>query len=225
MKYVYVPGCALMCYKPELAIRLKQVVESVYGQMDTLLTCCFDNPALDEDAVLITPCTTCDKTYRKHYPHCGVRFFLEELAESDTFPFPDYGGAEMSLQDTCSGRTDERYLNTVRKLLQRMNICLVEAEKSGKRGKCCGQVLYNKQPLEKVEAFMKTRAGEMPCQDVVVYCASCIQAIQLGGKRPRFLLDLLFDEPTNLVSQGVESWNRKLLDFRKKHSLLQKDSF
>ena len=217
MKYIYAPGCALVVYKPHLAERLKEVVEAHYSQMPTLLSCCFNRPELDADTCIITPCSTCREQYRKHYPQCSTLYFLKELAESSDFEFPDYRGAQMSIQDTCSGRTDDEYLSTVRRLLQRMNIEIVEAEKSGRRGKCCGQALYGKLPIEKVERFMIQRAEEMPCQDVVVYCASCIQSMTVGGRRPRYLLDLLFGEQTTIAKADIVAWNQSLVDFRKKY--------
>ena len=219
MKYIYAPGCALMIHKPHLAEKLKTVIEEMYGPMDTLLSCCFNTPELEEETCIITPCTTCNNRYRTLYKdkNCTSSYFLATLAESETFPFPDYQGMNMSIQDTCSGRTDDLYLNAIRKLLKRMNINIVEAERSGKRGKCCGQTLYGKAPQEKVETFMKNRAQEMPAENVVVYCASCIQGISLGNKKARFIIDLLFNEPTEPDHSGIVSWNNRLGEFRKTH--------
>lgn len=217
MKYIYAPGCALVCYKPHLADRLKEVVEAHYGPVETLLTCCFRRPPLEAGSCILTPCTTCDQHYRKLYPDCETKWLLEEMLSWDDFPFPDYGGEEMSVQDTCSGRTDDRYLDTVRRLLERMNIRVVEAAKSGRKGRCCGQLLYGKQPLEKVESFMEGRAAEMPCEDVVTYCASCNLAMNRGGRSPRYLPDLLFGEPTEGVADDIVGWNTALADFRATH--------
>ena len=219
MKYVYAPGCALMAYKPHLADRLKQDIENVYGPVDTLLTCCFDRPALsDSELCIVTPCVTCAASYTQQYPESDIVFFLTHLAESTDFAFPDYGGMSMSIQDTCAARKQPQALQTIRRLLQRMNIKLVEPRRSGAQAKCCGQTLYGKTELERVEQFMQSRAQEMPCEDVVVYCASCIMSMTVGGKRPRYILDLLYGEPTTLPTSGVVAWNRALADFRHKHS-------
>ena len=217
MEYVFAPGCALMIYKPRLAEKLQEYVEKEYGKMKMLLTCCFNTQSLVPGTCIVTPYSTCDKRYKNLYKDCSTIYFLDVLAKSETFPFPDYGGVQMSIQDTCSGRTDDLYLNAIRKLLERMNIRLVEAERSGKRGKCCGQVFYGKLPIEQVEAKMKARAEEMPKEDVVVYCASCIQSMSVGGKRPRFIIDLLFGEPTEAKNPDITSWNKRLLDFRAKY--------
>ena len=64
---------------------------------------------------------------------------------------------------------------------------------------------------------MQNRATEMPCNDVVVYCSSCIMSMTQGGKQPRYILDLIFGEKTEL-KDGIEAWNSKLVDFRRKHA-------
>lgn len=217
MKYIYAPGCALMSYKPQLAEKLKAVVEKKYGPLETMLACCFNKPALEPGTCIITPCATCAENYVKGFPDCSSLFFLEELAASEDFPFPDYGGVEMSIQDTCTARTKPEVLAAIRKLLERMNIRLAEPKFSGKKSKCCGQVYYGKVETAKVENLMKMRADEMPCEDVVVYCASCIMSMTVGGKRPRYIIDLLFGEPTDMKTSGADEWNGKLRRFRQSH--------
>ena len=216
MNYIYAPGCALLSYKPQLAERLKEEIEKTYDKVGTMQTCCFSRPEVDpSDLCIITPCTTCAQNYAKQYPEAQIRFFLSDLAESETFPFPDYGGARMSIQDTCSARTNPVFLATLRRLLERMNITLVEPAKSGSRAKCCGQIMYGKADNAKIENFMKVRAAEMPCDDVVVYCASCIYSMQVGGKNSRYILDLLFNEPTIRIDCDNDEWHRRLYRFRK----------
>lgn len=217
MKYIYAPGCALMSYKPHLADRLKEYVTAIYGPMDTLLPCCFNRPALSPETCVVTPCATCAEQYAKMDPGITSHFFLKDISESETFPFPDYRGISMSIQDTCSARTQPEVLATIRRLLERMGIRLLEPEKTGVRSKCCGQVFYGKVPTPKVEELMKKRAEEMPCQDVVVYCASCIMSMTVGGRRPRYILDLLFGESTAMQTWGADAWNCRLRDFRNSH--------
>ena len=217
MSYIYAPGCALLSYKPELAEKLKTVITSIYGPMETLLPCCFHAPQIESGTQIITPCATCSEKYDKQCGEGTSIFFLTQLAESKDFPFPDYGGISMSIQDTCSARKQPEVLATIRRLLERMNIQLIEPARTGEKAKCCGQTLYGKIDTQKVEAFMKGRADEMPCEDVVVYCASCIMSMNVGGKRPRYIIDLLFNEPTNMQTKGADAWNKKLNDFRKAH--------
>ncbi len=221
MNYIYAPGCALMAYKPHLAERLKEIIEKKYGKMETILTCCFDKPSLPADTCVITPCATCAEMYAK-MEDCTSVCFLNDLAEDADFPFPDYGGMEMSIQDTCSARKQPEVLEAVRKILQRMNITLVEPQFTGRCARCCGQVFYGKMDEAKVEANMKKRADEMPCQDVVVYCSSCIMSMTVGGRHPRFILDLIFGEPTDMEKITPTKWNNCLAAFRADHRHTEK---
>lgn len=218
MKYIYAPGCALMMYKKGLAEKLKKLIEQQYGPMETLLTCCFREPKIEPNTCVITPCVTCHDRYKRLYvDDCTTIFYLNVLAESKTFPFPDYGGATMTIQDTCAARTDDMYLDTIRKILQRMNITVIEPERTRRKGVCCGQVYYGKLPVEEAKKRIKMRAEEMPCDDVVVYCATCIHSMSMGGKKPRYILDLLFEEETNVENNNVGLWKEKLEKFRNEH--------
>lgn len=215
--FLYAPGCALMCYKPELAYKLKTWVEKIYGPVSLHTACCLDNRQDIAGACVLTPCVTCYQQYKKMNPQVEPVFLLEKLAAMDDFPFPDYQGAEMSIQDTCSARLDPGIISVIRNLAVRMNISLKEPSYSGVRSKCCGQKFYGKLPIGEVETLMKKRAAEMPCEEVVVYCASCISSMSIGGKRPRYLLDLIFGENTEVFQQGAEAWNGKLALFKKRN--------
>lgn len=216
MKYIYAPGCALMAYKPHLAERLKAFAVKKYGPMDTMLTCCFDRPTLPEGTCIVTPCPTCVESYSK-MEGCTAVCLLNDIAEDEDFHFPDNEGVEMSIQDTCAARKQTDVLMSVRRILERMNIRLREPQFSGCRARCCGQVFYGKVDESKVIANMRRRADEMPCQDVVTYCSSCIMSMTVGGRRPRFILDLLFGEPTDMKDITPTRWNSCLADFRKSH--------
>ena len=205
-----------MAYKPHIAARLKEYVERRYGTMDTILTCCFDKPELPGGTCVLTPCPTCTERYAKD-SGCMSRCLLNDLADDNSFSFPDYGGVEMSIQDTCAARKQPDVLDSVRRLLQRMNIRLVEPKFTGKHARCCGQVFYGKTDIEKVEANMKRRADEMPCSDVVTYCSSCIMSMTVGGRRPRFILDLIFGEDTDMQGINPVKWNTCLAEFRAEH--------
>ena len=57
----------------------------------------------------------------------------------------------------------------------------------------------------------------MPCEDVVVYCVSCIKTMYIGGKKPRYIVDLLFGEETMVGTYELEQWHGELQDFINKH--------
>jgi len=56
--------------------------------------------------------------------------------------------------------------------------------------------IFIRLPIGEVNAFQQSRAAQMPCDDVVVYCISCIKSMAIGGKTPRHLVDLLLNQNT-----------------------------
>ncbi|HWR30737.1 MAG TPA: (Fe-S)-binding protein, partial [Negativicutes bacterium] len=82
---------------------------------------------------------------------------------------------------------------------------------------CCGDSFYGTLPVEQVKAQMKKRAAEMPCEDVVVYCVSCIKALHIGGKQPRYLVDLLFGEKTDIGTWEPDAWHNEVQQFIDAH--------
>jgi hypothetical protein len=116
----------------------------------------------------------------------------ELLLETDAFAFPDYGSQEMTIIDACPTRDQDRIHRSVRALAERMNISIVEPANTKRDGTCCGDIFFGNMPTEQVIGQMRAKADEMPVDDILVYCVSCSEAMFIGGKRPRYLVDLLF---------------------------------
>jgi len=218
MSRVYAPGCALLLYKPDLADKvLAAVVAESAEPVAEHLTCCHHDPHLEAGSVVINTCAGCDRRYRELYEGVSTVSLWEVLAESDSFPFLDYGGAEMTIHDACPTRTEERVHRAVRTLLERMNITVVEPRRTGTHAICCGDSSFGIVPDERVKSQMRSRAAEMPCDDVVVYCVSCVKAMHIGGKRPRYLVDLLFAEETTIGTFEPTEWHAQIDAFIATH--------
>jgi Fe-S oxidoreductase len=217
MKKVFAPGCALMIYKPDLGKKVLEFLNSDLGNIDEHLTCCNNDPNLDKGTQIINTCAGCDRRYRELYEGITTISLWEVLAESKTFSFPDYNGCEMAIQDACPTRNEDRVHNAVRVLLKKMNITVVEPEKTRRSGTCCGDSFYGVLPVDKVKEQMKKRANEMPVCDVVVYCVSCCKSMYIGGKKPRYLVDLLFGEDTIIGTFEPDDWHREINDFIDEH--------
>lgn len=214
---VFAPGCALMLYKPDLAAKTHSILNENLGKMPELKTCCKRDPGHLTKTTIINVCPGCDKRYGNDYINTSTVSLWEILAESDFFSFPDYNGLSMSILDACPTSDRERVHIAIRKILHRMNIKLIEPEKTRTKSICCGDSFYEVLPNEKVKELMVKRASEMPLNDVVVYCISCIKAIYIGKKRPRYLLDLLFSEETIPGTFDPDEWHKELRDYIEKH--------
>jgi Fe-S oxidoreductase len=217
MKQVYAPGCAFMIYKPELAVKVLEFLNSDLGAIEEHLICCRHEPNLESGTQVINTCAGCDRRYRELYDGVSTVSLWEILAEISTFPFPNYNGMKMSIHDACPTRTKERVHSSIRKLLERMNIKIIEPKNTQTKSLCCGDSYYGSLPVELIKEQMKKRAKEIPCDNVVVYCVSCIKAMHIGGKKPRYIMDLLFGEETEIGTFEPEEWHDELQKYIDEH--------
>jgi Fe-S oxidoreductase len=217
MNRIFAPGCALMIYKPHLAERLHKLLVESLGAMEVLETCCRHEPQLAVATEVINICPGCDRRYRNDYAITSTVSLWEVLADSDFFPFPDYGGKTMTVNDACPTRDRVGVHSAVRKLLEKMNIAVIEPKNTRTTGTCCGDSFWGEIPVEQVKKQMTRRANEMPAEDVVVYCVSCSKAMFIGGKKPHYMIDLLFGEETVPQTLEPEQWHKEVNDYIDKH--------
>jgi Fe-S oxidoreductase len=206
----FAPGCALMLYKSHLADALGRFLRPLLSDERPWLTCCRKDPGFAEATALINVCPGCDRRFRLDYPNTTTVSVWEILAESPDFPFPDYRGRKMSIIDACPVRDQPRVHEAVRTLLGRMNISVVEPKETRTSSVCCGDSFWGAIPTAEVTAWMKARASRLPVEEVAVYCVSCVIAAAIGGKTPRYLVDLLFGEETTPPSLDLDAWHTAL---------------
>ena len=214
---VFAPGCALMIYKPELAAKLHSMLNEQFGEMELLTTCCRHDPGFAVPTEIVNVCPGCDKRFGSLYANATTMSLWELLAKSDQFPFPNYEGQPMTILDACPTREKPVIHDAIRTLLQKMNIRLMEPEKTRTKSTCCGDSFYPQLPAMKVNELMKKRTAEMPLADVVVYCVSCIQSVTIGGKTPRYLPDLLMGMETTMKVRPTDVWHGELDMWIEKH--------
>ena len=217
MSYIFTPGCALILYKPELAKAAHEFLVSSYGEMEMLLTCCRNIPPIPDGTTVINVCPGCDRRYRTEYSPPRTVSLWEILAERDTFPFPRYEATRMTILDACPTRDQDQLHDAMRTLATRMGINVVEPERTRRSQTCCGDVLYGKIPTKQVVEQMKIKTREMPVDDIVVYCVSCIKAMFVGERHPRYMLDLLFGEETIPKTFDPDAWHAELDSFIEGH--------
>jgi Fe-S oxidoreductase len=206
-----------MLYKPHFSQLLHNVLIENLGSIERLDLCCHNKPPLPDRAQVINICPGCDRRFRNNYANSTTISLWEVLAQNDWFPFPDYGGKKMTISDACPTRNQVRVQKAIRTLLDRMNIRLVEPERTGTEGACCGDSFWGVLSVEQVKEKMIARAAEMPAEDVVVYCVSCVKSMFIGGRRPRYLVDLLFEEETVPKTYEPDEWHRELEEYIHAH--------
>jgi hypothetical protein len=218
MKRVFAPGCALMLYKPDLVDRLHRLLDEHLGEIERWPTCCRADPEFRRRTEVINICPGCDRRFRQDYRRSSTISLWEILARTDFFPFPDYHGRAMSIIDACPTRDQPRVHDAIRVLLKKMNISLREPENTRTKSTCCGDTFWGQIPTDRVKEQMRKRASEMPAEEVVVYCVSCSKAVFIGGKTPRYMIDLLFGEETVPKTLDPDEWHRELDEYIEAHS-------
>lgn len=213
MKKVFAPGCAMMIYKPELADKVIAFLNSGEENVNMHLTCCRHKPNLEKGTIVVNTCAGCDKRYSSLYEGISTISLWEVLDASEDFDFPNYKGVKMTIHDACPTRKKDAVHDAIRNIIKKMNIDLVEPEKTKRKAVCCGDSFYGILPVDKVKEQMTKRADSMPCEDVAVYCVSCVKAMHIGGKRPRYLVDLLFGEQTQIGVFEPKEWHDELDKF------------
>jgi Fe-S oxidoreductase len=167
--------------------------------------------------LIINVCAGCDKRFSALSGGVSTVSFWEVMDKFDTFEYPNYKGLQMSLHDPCPIRGKPQVHKAARSLLKKMNIEVVEAEFHAGASVCCGDSFYPSLPVDEVRAKMKERAASMPCENVAVYCVSCIKSMHIGGKTPRHLLDLLLGEETFPQVFDIAAWHQQVKEYRDTH--------
>jgi len=213
----FAPGCALMLYKPELAEKILQFLNEKTDSVEMLLTCCQHDPKLPENSKVINVCPGCDKRFAKDYKGVTTVSLWELINENNFFEYPDYKGRKMSIIDACPTREVSIVQNSIRDLLIKMNIDLVEPRNTRKESTCCGDFYYGSMPTDKVKEKMTEKALEMPVDNIVVHCVSCIVAVCNGGKKPQYVADLLFNEDSLPETIDLDIWHKELTEYIDSH--------
>lgn len=211
------PGCALSIYKPEMENKILNFLNRNYKETAIHKICCRHEPQLGKGSLIINVCAGCDKRFGSLYEGVSTISLWEVIDTLDSFPYPDYKGLKMTVHDACPVRKNSQVHQAVRNLLKKMNIEVIEAKLIRERSVCCGDDLYPKFPLEKVHRLMKKRADSMPCENVCVYCVSCIKSMYIGGKTPRYLVDLLMNEKSDPQVYDTVKWHEELQEYTDNH--------
>ncbi len=169
MNTLFAPGCALLLYNPKLAAAAHAILNSTFGDMAMLRTCCRHHPDVPVGTRIINVCPGCDRRYREENAAASTVSLWEVLAACDRFPFPDYARKRMTIIDACPTRDQDRIHDAIRALASRLNIELIEPTQTRRTSTCCGDILYGELPTRQVVAQMKRKAAEMPSSSTVCH--------------------------------------------------------
>ena len=149
--------------------------------------------------------------------------YVWELIDRDAdFPFPDYGGECMSVQD-CWAAVERRDMQeAIRSLLRKMNVTIVEQEENFDKTRFHGHALlapcfpgnakliprryengnspmFTPMTEEEQHAYFQRHAQKLPTEKAVCSCKYCRDGIDACGKTGIHILQLLFPIKESLI--------------------------
>ena len=216
-KCYFNPGCAMSAYKPEVPGLLWELLKERFGDVKFHDICCRHDPQLPQGSTVINNCAGCDRRFRSLYAGINTISIWEVLDGIEDLALPDHSGLTVSVHDSCGYRHKPQVHAAIRSLLRKMNVTILETEFSGTRSVCCGDNFYGYVPNEQVEARIRERADQFPCDNVVVTCIGCVRAMTACGKQPLSLPDLLLGRISEPMPDTLDEYHGRLTDYIDAH--------
>lgn len=216
---MFFPSCKIKAAFPEESARLADYLEKRFGIAKT--DCCrINRTKLTEKDTAIVVCHTCAAILEESSLASQILYAWELIDRDADFPFPDYQGECITLQDCYMARERTHLHEVVRSLLKKMNFKVVELEHNRNEANFCGlrtlEPLADNQRLapkhyclpeaftplvaEESANFLKQYVAQYKTKLTVAYCGACRKAMIQGGAQTVHLLELLFPNDHSLLT-------------------------
>ena len=215
MATVYFPSCKFKAGYPETSKKLAEYLNKRYGM--TITGCCRGNlEHLTQEDTAVYICNTCSAFCDESAKAGEVVSIWEILAKDENFPFPDYKGEKIALQDCWRAYDKRSEQDAVRELLRKMNIRVIELPENYAKTRFCGTSILEIPPAyygqyapkrfvadapndffqpyttEDKTDRMRTHCADIPTEKAACYCVACGKGLDLGGKKSVHVMELLF---------------------------------
>lgn len=222
-KRVFFPGCALTAHDPVLVEKLYHDIKT--DDMDIWMSCCgspthftgkdkifnHQNAHLKEviEAAgieeVIVACQNCYRIFESH--DVKITSVYEIIADKDLAPICTT--ETMALHDPCPTRHVTAIHDSVRSILEQLNVTYSEFKLNKEKTQCCGSgAMVPAFQYESGIRQMKNRANQTDEEVIVTYCQECVQSMQTGGKKSFHILDLIYHD---VEAMGYNQKNQNTL--------------
>ena len=211
----YEPSCKVRTAHPESSLKMQCYLRN----KGIIVTgCCRPSQSFykDGDTVLYN-CTSCAIIVTEASPQVKSMSLYEYLLYDTSFPWPDFHGERITVQDCWRARLTPAVQLSVRKCMEKMNIEPVELESENfhrtifdgpfnlmhiaQRNLDIAPKTFSKledeiSPItsqDEIKKRMAKQVAKYTTDRTVVYCSSCEKGIRMGGGNPVHIIELLTD--------------------------------
>lgn len=232
---LFFPGCALLAQGPDVTIRTYAYLKESIPDLGFTNRCCFKPTEYlgDETAfaayaeklyadlrkagvkTLLTACSNCYMSFRRHLPEMQIRSVYEVLAKTG---IPEEkknvfaGRTSVYFHDPCPTRSETELQEAVRTLAKQMGLIPEELEFNRTRTLCCGTGGMIRQTAPAIHKKHKSRRAEEggPGQ-YLTYCRECADTMTEAGRPALHILDLLFSDGMISPPSGLmRGWTNRI---------------
>lgn len=144
MSAVYFPGCKYTIHSRVNSRKIRQYLIRQHGIRQT--GCCSTGlDTLREEDIAVYTCPTCSAFIQEYTPKNRSLSIWEILENDDAFPWPDYSGDTVTVQDCWRSFDNRPMQDAVRHILGLMNVETVEIAKNFEKTDFCGSSLMKTQ--------------------------------------------------------------------------------
>jgi hypothetical protein len=223
MAKIFFPSCQTKIAYPDASEKLREYFIANYS-IETVVGCCRkgnDRANLSPEDTAIIICFTCFAACEQ-FSNAGKTISVWEIIDSDNdFPFPNYNGEKITVQDCWRAVGRDNIHNAVRSLLKKMNVEPVELNENRSKSRFCGSMsaymqqsvqntgnplragrleergtgrtgIFKEHSEEDRINFIKKHTEQFTTDRVVSYCIHCDDGIKIGDKKSVSLLNLIF---------------------------------
>ena len=161
-------------------------------------------------------CHNCSAIIEESKPGVQLKSIWELILSDLEFPYPDYQGQIVTVQDCWRANDRAEEQDAVRALLAKMHFEVRELQENREKTDFCGVSVYRPSPKrnlemaphrfvekaagkfvphakEEQEALMREYCKVFETGKVVSYCHYCQEGLELGGADAKHLASLLFE--------------------------------
>ena len=159
MANLYFPGCKVKGDFPAASEKLAAYIQS--KRVVTPVGCCrVDHDKLTPADTAVVVCNNCANIIAESGDPGQIEFVWEIIDNDPEFPFPDYHGEKMTIQD-CWLAVEKRHVqDAIRSLMRKMNIDVVELAENHEKTRFCGMNLVA--PCNPSNAKLATCSSPFP---------------------------------------------------------------